>query len=869
MLATLQRLFFGSLRRQLMTGMVLTVALMMAAFVWDLTRRQQQVALAQQSSQAVGIARSVAVAGPVWLAARDVSGLQEMVHGLSSYPELRYAMVLDARGEVLAHTEPERLGQFMADLPPQPTEQVRQRGAHLVDVFSPVLLNGQPIGWVRVGLAGTVLEASLAQVARSAVLYMLAAILLAALISAAASRLLTRRLAAISEVASAVELGLTGLRVTPRGNDEAAQLARQFNTMLDALAQRDQALKDSEAFKTVILDSVAAEIAVIDRDGTIVAVNEQWRRFSVDNSNAPGQPAPHADVGANYLAMCDATRSACRASLGAALAHDGIAAVLEGRAPHFSLEYPCHSPQEQRWFSLVVRPLGSDQRSGVAITHTDISAVKLAERYEQFRSQMLELMAGNTALPELLRAMASGVEQLHPSMLCSILLLTDDGLRLGDGFAPSLPEFFSQALVGVEIGMGRGSCGTAAFTGQRVVVEDIATHPYWANYKDLAQQAGLGACWSQPILSSSGQVLGTFAIYHREVHAPSAHDIVVIEQSARLASIAIEHKRTQAALLASEERFRTLFETLPTGVLYENAAGYITAANAAAQRILGLTLDQLQGRTSTDLRWHAVHEDGSPFPGSEHPISLAIKTGQPVRNVMMGIAVPDKDEVWILISAMPLFKNGKLDQAYVVFEDVTERHNMAQQVRHMAFYDPLTQLPNRRLLSERLTQAIVASKRSDCFGAMMFLDLDNFKPLNDHHGHELGDLLLVEVAQRLKNSVREVDTVARIGGDEFVVMLTDLSASHAEATVLARAVAEKVRDTLAQPYRLALTREGRDSLTVEHRCSASIGITLFSHSDSNQEQILQRSDAAMYRAKEEGRNRVQFASPQRAPANIS
>ena len=816
MFATLQRVFFGTLRRQLMTGMVLTVALVMAAFVWDITRRQQQVALAQQVSQATGMARSVAVSGAVWLAARDVSGLQEIVHGLSSYPDLRYAMVLDGRGELLAHTEPERRGQYLADLPAEPTEQVQRRGAYLVDVFSPVLLNGRPIGWVRIGLAGTALEANLVQVARSGLIYMLVAIILAALISAAVSRLLTRRLAAISEVANAVELGQAGPRVATAGDDEAAQLARQFNTMLDALAQRDQALIDSEAFKTVILDSVAAEIAVIDRSGTILVVNEQWRRFSLDNSNRPGLPATNTDVGTNYLEMCDTRNSTSRASLGAALAHDGIAAVLAGRSPHFRLDYPCHSPQEQRWFTMMVRPLGNDRRSGVAITHTDISAVKLAERYEQFRSQMLELMAGNTPLPELLRAMASGVEQLHPSMLCSILLLTEDRQRMGEVFAPSLPKFYRQTLVGLEVGLGHGSSGTAAFTGQRVVVEDIATHPYWVNYKAVAQQASLSACWSQPILASSGEVLGTFAIYHRQVHAPCAHDIVVIEQSARLASIAIEHKRTQAALLASEDMFRTLFETLPTGVLYQNVDGYITSANAPAQRILGLTLSQLQGRTSMDQRWHAIDEDGNPYPGNEHPVSQAIKTGQPVHKRLMGIAVPDTECVWILVSAMPLFKNGRLNQAYVVFEDVTDRQKMVQQVRQMAFYDPLTQLPNRRLLSERLTQAISASKRSDCFGAMMFLDLDNFKPLNDRHGHELGDLLLAEVARRLKKSVREVDTVARIGGDEFVVMLTGLSTSRAESTALARAVAaqpaDRGADRAAQPLHsrvAAVPRAGR------------------------------------------------------------
>ena len=866
MVTTLQRLLLGTLRRQLVTGMVLTVALMMSVFVWDLLQRQQQVVREQQSRQAVGIARSVAVTGTVWLASRDVSGLQEIVLGLSNYPDLRYAMVLDTRGQVLAHTEPNRRGQYIPDLPPTAELQVLQRGAHLVDVFSPVMLNARPIGWVRVGLAGTALEARLAQVTRGGVIYLLAAVILVAVFSAIVSLLLTRRLAAISRVAGAVESGQSGLRVEVRGNDEAAQLARRFNTMLDALAQRDRALKDSESFKTVILDSVAAEIAVIDGSGDILAVNEQWRRFALDNSNQPGEPAPHTGVGANYLDMCRSGSN--RGNREAALAHEGILAVLNGGSSHFRLDYPCHSPDQQRWFSMMVRPLGADVRSGAAITHTDISAIKLAERYEQFRSQMLELMAGDTALPDLLRAMSSGVEQLHPAMLCSVLLLSDDRRHLGEVIAPSLPDFYNQALVGVEIGMGRGSCGTAAYTGERVVVEDIATHPYWVDYKALAERAGLAACWSQPVLSSTGQVLGTFAIYHRHVHAPSGQDIAMIEQSARLASIAIEHKRTQAALRASEDMFRTLFETSPTGVLYQNADGYITSANAAAQRILGLTLDQLQGRTSTDPRWRAIREDGSDFPGDQHPISIALKTGQPVHNVMMGIAVPDRDFVWILVSAIPLFKNGKLDQAYVVFEDITDRHQMVQQVRHMAFYDPLTQLPNRRLLTERLAQAITSSKRSGGYGAMMFLDLDNFKPLNDQLGHEVGDLLLVEVAQRLKHCVREVDTVARLGGDEFVVMLTDLHVGAAESIEQANSVAEKIRVSLALPYVLTFNQTDGVSRTVEYHCTASLGITLFSGQDVSHERILRRADAAMYKAKQEGRNRVQFSPPKPESAEI-
>jgi len=181
-------------------------------------------------------------------------------------------------------------------------------------------------------------------------------------------------------------------------------------------------------------------------------------------------------------------------------------------------------------------------------------------------------MASDAPLQDVLAATVLGVEQLHPAMLCSIMLLDEDGLHLGRAVAPSLPAFYNAAVNGTAIGPGVGSCGAAAYSCERVVVEDIAVHPYWASFKALAARAKLAACWSQPIVSSAGQVLGTFAIYHREVNTPSFQDIVVIEKAARLAGIAIEHRQTQDALKASENTFRTLFETTPHGVVSNRVA---------------------------------------------------------------------------------------------------------------------------------------------------------------------------------------------------------------------------------------------------------------------------------------------------------
>ena len=190
--------------------------------------------------------------------------------------------------------------------------------------------------------------------------------------------------------------------------------------------------------------------------------------------------------------------------------------------------------------------------------------------------------------------------------------------------------------------------------------------------------------------------------------------------------------------------------------------------------------------------------------------------------------------------------------------DITERKHKERQIHLLAFYDPLTALPNRRLFTDRLNQAIAAGKRNACHGALMFLDLDNFKSLNDNHGHIAGDLLLIEAANRLKHCVREVDTVARFGGDEFVVLLSDLNADRAESAALTATVAEKIRAALGQPYRLTLRREGLTETIVDHRCSASIGVALLTNDDASPGDLLKWADAAMYRAKASGRNSIRF-----------
>ena len=193
-------------------------------------------------------------------------------------------------------------------------------------------------------------------------------------------------------------------------------------------------------------------------------------------------------------------------------------------------------------------------------------------------------------------------------------------------------------------------------------------------------------------------------------------------------------------------------------------------------------------------------------------------------------------------------RDRKLQGVFATARDITKRKLAEKQILELALYDSLTRLPNRRLLTERLGQIMSMSQRSGRYCALMFLDLDNFKPINDVYGHSMGDLLLIEVARRLGGCIRGVDVVARFGGDEFVVVLSEIGANTAEATTQSQLMAEKLRTTLDKPYMLAYPQKDNTNRSVLHNCTASICVVVFFDNMSNQDEIMKWADAAMYTA---------------------
>ena len=351
-------------------------------------------------------------------------------------------------------------------------------------------------------------------------------------------------------------------------------------------------------------------------------------------------------------------------------------------------------------------------------------------------------------------------------------------------------------------------------------------------------------------LERSAQAIATGTLAVRTVaHGPE--EIATVARTFNDMAVALEQNAVQLRIAA------TAFEA-DAPMVITDANGVIVRVNAACQQTTGYSPAEMIGQTPRLFKsnrhppdfyqgmWQAITGEGiwhgeiwdKRKDGSEYPALLTIT------------AVRDA--------------SGAITHFVGVQIEISERKRYEEAVYHMAFHDGLTHLPNRRLLGDRLEQALLACRRNSRHGALMFLDLDNFKPLNDTHGHEFGDLLLIEAANRLRTCVREIDTVARLGGDEFVVVLTELDEQPETALNEALSVAQKIRGVLAQPYELVITDAGTTEpaapgltshqRTVCHQCTASIGVALFDACTAGSAEVLKRADSAMYAAKAAGRN---------------
>ena len=307
------------------------------------------------------------------------------------------------------------------------------------------------------------------------------------------------------------------------------------------------------------------------------------------------------------------------------------------------------------------------------------------------------------------------------------------------------------------------------------------------------------------------------------------------------------------ALRASERRYRRLFETARDGILLVNATtAEIEDVNPYLTELLGYTHAELLGRTLWEVgAFSDVIQNKEKF--AELQLLGYVRYDDLPLKTRFGTKV-----------AVEFVSNSYECEGVTVIQcnirDISARKRADERINELAFFDPLTHLPNRTLLQDRLKHSMTVGSRNNTCGAVLFLDLDNFKTLNDTQGHDKGDLLLLQVAQRLTAGVRMGDTVARLGGDEFVIVLESLSANPQEAAKQAKDAGESILGRLNQPYLLG---------DIHHHSTASIGATLFYGANDSIEDLLKQADLAMYKAKEMGRNGLHFFDPAMQTAVIA
>lgn len=440
------------------------------------------------------------------------------------------------------------------------------------------------------------------------------------------------------------------------------------------------------------------------------------------------------------------------------------------------------------------------------------------------------------------------------SAKCSILSLR--GKQLFHCAAPSLDPKYCEIINGVEIGASVGSCGTAAYSQSQVIVEDISSSPLWADFKEVAHTYGLNSCWSTPVISTKSQVIGTFAIYHTCSKTPSEQDLELIDYFVHFTSIALEQNSNayqlgQAVneLRVTNDKFKAFTEVMPDLVLILSEHGEYIDIYGSSEDLLCSSMKKLKGHNVNDV--------------------LPLKDAQPIMAVIEKTLETNEIQVFEyeldVLKGRVVFEgrtatvehyqpdNSASRHVLWVARDITQRKRAEKEIEKLAYYDPLTKLPNRRAFNERLEMTVEKIKRSGETGALLFLDIDNFKRLNDSLGHCAGDELLVEAARRLGAIIRRSDTLARLGGDEFVILLEYIGDDNEQANIESSIVAQKIHEVFDEVFRI-------DSLNFQVSCS--IGICLIEGLDITANDILKFADTAMYRSKAKGGNSYSFYDPE-------
>lgn len=484
------------------------------------------------------------------------------------------------------------------------------------------------------------------------------------------------------------------------------------------------------------------------------------------------------------------------------------------------------------------------------------------ERLSRVIATQQEIAIRNPNLNAVMAVIADRTQDLTRADGAVIEMLEGDELvyRAASGIA--------SAYVGLRMKVGTSLSGKCIATGQIMLCDDSETDARVD--QSACQRIGIRSLVVVPLFYQDDRV-GVLKVLSATPFAFTESDIQTLQlmagflaSSLHLASEFDAKNILLSQLQESEQRYRSVIASMTEGVVLQLADGQITTCNASAERIIGLTPEQMMGRRSIDLDWRTVQEDGSPFPGQQHPAMITLQTGKPLSNVVMGIHKSDKTLTWISINSQPLFQMNQSQPYGVVttFADITERKRAEEMLRHraeqerlIATTDGLTQVANRRCFDERLQLEWHRLMQGQQKLSLIMLDVDYFKRYNDFYGHQAGDTCLVKVAKAAAAAVkRSADLFVRYGGEEFAAILPNTDAAGAIA------VAESIREAIRD---LAIPHEQSDVSAI---VTVSMGIaTVIPTAERSPDELVALADRALYDAKRQGRDRYKSAYQMTVP----
>ncbi len=603
--------------------------------------------------------------------------------------------------------------------------------------------------------------------------------------------------------------------------------------------EAERQLRESELRYRLLIDHAPEAILVFDLDaGRYVDANPNAERLFGAESARLLQLSP-LDLSAQFQANGEASadqiqQKTARVMAGEMLVFEWVIRNTQGA------NVDC----EMR-LSLV--PSGT--RRLIRVSVTDISDRKRNERRSEAEREVLDRLTAGAPVPNVLEAVTQLIESVDPGSLCSVSILDESGTRFASVVAPRVPAPFRDVLLAAEVGHGHGSCAASVYLSRPVLVADMAKDHYWNRNRAAALKSGLAAAWSTPIKSTDGKTLGALGVFQHDIGLPDEQQAESIANASKLAGIAIERlladtrrKEAEQAVIAEKERAQVTLQSIGDGVISTCAQGLIEYLNPVAEKLTGWSIEAARGRPLGEVlnlideitRQHVSHSlermqtHGAAIAPVTHPVLLT-REGQEV--AVQESSAPIRD------------RNGEVIGAVIVVHDVTRERRLKRALSYQATHDALTGLINRREFDVRLRDALLLAQRGEHHYALLYVDLDQFKVVNDTCGHQAGDRLMRDVTSLLRARVRTQDTIARLGGDEFGILL--------EGTSIAQAgrIADSIRQAIHN-YRFIWAGS---TLTV----GASIGVVEINRDTDSVASVLSAADIACYAAKEGGRNRIQ------------